>query len=69
MITLTTGMHGHVSQISTQKISIYNILRTIKASSGEYLHVDIDIYLYSPDDALIVRNIHIEILAQFICET
>ena len=37
-IRLTTGMLGHVSQISTQRISIY-IFLTIKVSSREYKHV------------------------------
>ena len=44
--TLTTGMLAHVSQISTQRISIY-VFCTIKASSGEYRHYpDIYIYIY-----------------------
>ena len=34
-ITLTTGIFGPISQINTQRISLY-IFRTIKPSSGEY---------------------------------
>ena len=52
-------MLGHISQINTQRISIYTF-RTIKASSSEYRLVYV--ILYSPDNALIVRNVYIEIL-------
>ena len=50
--TLTTEMLGQVLQINTQRISIY------------ILHCEgiISMYhkrLYSPDDAFIVRNVHI----------
>ena len=53
-ITLTTGIIGYVSQMNSERISIY-IFPPIKAPSG-------DMCLYSPDDALIVWIIYIEIL-------
>ena len=38
LLTLTTGILGHISQINTRRISL-DIFRTIKASSGEYRHL------------------------------
>ena len=61
LITLTTGMLGHGSL----KLSIKTIFGAIKSSSGELLRYTC---LYSPDDALFVRNIYREILWVFIWE-
>ena len=52
VLTLTTRMLGHVSQINTQRISTY-IYRTV---------IQENIDMYSPDDALIVQNIFSECL-------